>query len=166
MKELKCWRNNFTSFRSTLTTFWWDFSDNSQLTDQWKSPCAQKSKYSTLTQAGYNNNHIRGWAQPWVRPWNLFLLRPAPQADWCHVLQRAWPNTWLDLLWYLPSGRSKHLCHPVRRQCPFITAIISGRSGVSPSVCFSCLIWQCPTIHSLWLHVKIYKIWLWHSDIM
>lgn len=28
---------------------------------------------------------------------------------WCHGLQRARPNTWLVLLWYLPSGRSRHL---------------------------------------------------------
>lgn len=78
-----------------------------------------------------------------------------PRADWCHVLQKAWPNTWRAPLWYLPSGWSKRLCHPVRRQCPFITLIITGRSGVS-TVCLPCLS-HCTsylTAQFSWLRVK------------
>lgn len=103
--------------------------------DQWKSFCALKC--SPLIQTGYKKTHIRGWAQPWARSWILSSLA-CPSG-------RLMPRPWEGLAkhvagsgWYLPSGGSKHFCHPVRKQRPFITPIIIGRSSVSLSVSFSC----------------------------
>lgn len=86
------------------------------------------------------------------------------RADWCRGLRgpgqtHGWHCCGICLL---VRADIYKMCHPVRRQCPFNTVIISGRSSLSLSVYLSvsligCLIWQCLKIHSLLLYMERFK---------
>ena len=132
-------------------------------TGHWKSSGAQKSKYSILPQAGWNNNllYISRCARPWVRLWNIpslacasVWLMPRPSEGLAQT--RGWYFCGIRLL---VGAENLQEVPPSEKQCPFITVIISGRSAVSLAVS---PVWQRLEIHSLWLHREMFKIWWRH----